>query len=1119
MNEPSDQQARKRILEEMNTTFLVEAGAGSGKTTSLVGRLLALIESGTAKMEHIAAITFTNKAADEMKERFRIALERKTADIEGETRERMEEALANLDQIFIGTIHAFCSSMLRERPIEAGLDPSFEEMDDEMNRAFHDQCWDEYLIQLQEEDSEALASFTEVGIDVSILKNVYDRVSIFTDLQIPCEPVHRPDFNLIRLSLLPMIEEANRFLPTAEPEKGWDNLQAKLRTANRMLRLSDEQDDMLMLTLAKMFDFKLDVKQYKWTDKKQAKAISERFHDWQITVLYPFLQSWREYLYPNVIQFVLPALEYCRERRLQAGKLNFQDLLMYACRLLRDYPEVRAFFAGRYQRLLVDEFQDTDPVQAEMMFLLTGADDDLNERNWRKLTPKPGSLFVVGDPKQSIYRFRRADISIYNEVKSRIQACGDVLHLTSNFRSVDAIGAFVNGQFVGKLPVRETDVQAAYVRMETNIPNPKGNKRAGHGVYALTYPKIPGGKDEVAAVDAQRIAAYIAWACRDGNLLIQERDGASWVFREARPNDFLILTRTRHYLHLYAEELEKRGVAAETVGSSALYPELHTLGQLALYLADPSDQVAMLSVLRGPLFGISDKELMEYRAQGNAWSIYRLPEESKEQESRVVAVCRKLREYASWVKELPAWTALYRIMEDTGLLLYSTVLEAGANRSGTLLKMLERLQRDAMLASDWHELAHAISAIRESQGMETASLYTGKGQAVRIMNVHKAKGLEAPIVFLACPCGEKDHDADQFVDRSESEAQGYFLIQQSKGFQKETIAQPVGWEAMSVRERAFMHAERDRLLYVAATRAKQMLVVSLYPEQPAKCPWSSLMDGMELIRELDVPESDVQTDEYDRELDGDIVIGTTSSGLSGSEASSIDLGAYLDLRDQVFQQLRRPTYAEATVTGLTKSVGDTPEWSATGRGQSFGSVIHKGLEAVGKGLPMSELPVYVQYLCQTEGVSEKDAGDALSTLREVLESELWQRSIQAKQRLFEIPIMMVQSNGETMSYPATEQTMSETAAAALKYQTDNGGHILVKGVIDFAFEEEDGWVIVDFKTDQLDESKLEQFVRFYAPQVQAYAKAWSETFGYRMNEAGLYFVSLRKHVILGQSVV
>ncbi|MEF3313436.1 UvrD-helicase domain-containing protein [Paenibacillus sp. GYB004] len=1114
MNEPSDQHARTRILEELDTTFLVEAGAGSGKTTSLVGRLLALIETGTAKIEQIAAITFTNKAADEMKERFRMALERKAADVvEGEIRDRLEEALSNLDQIFIGTIHAFCSSMLRERPIEAGLDPTFEEMDEEMNRAFHDQCWDEYLIRLQEEDSEALASFGEVDIDVSILKNVYDRVSLFTDLQIPCEPVQRPEFNLIRLSLLPMIEEASSFMPMAEPEKGWDNLQAKLRAANRMLLLSKEQDDRLMHTLAKMFDFKLDVKQYKWTEKKQAKAISEQFHDWQITVLYPFLQSWREYLYPKVIQFVLPALDYCRKRRLQAGQLNFQDLLMYACCLLRDYPEVRAFFAGRYQRLMVDEFQDTDPVQAEMMFLLTGESDDPNERNWRKFTPKPGSLFVVGDPKQSIYRFRRADISIYNEVKTRIHACGDVLHLNSNFRSVDAIGAFVNGQFVGKLPIRESDVQAAYVRMETNIPNPKASKKANHGIYALTYPKIPGGKEAVAAVDAERIASTIAWACRDGNLHIQERDGASWVFREARPSDFLILTRTRHYLHLYAEELEKRGVAAETVGSSALYPELHTLGQLALYLADPSDQVAMLSVLRGPLFGISDKELMAYRAQGNAWSIYRLPEEVAELGSQVAAACRKLREYAGWVKEMPAWATLHRIIEDTGLLPYSTVQEAGANRSGTLLKMLELLQRDTLLASDWHELAHAISAIRERQGMETASLYTGKGHAVRIMNVHKAKGLEAPIVFLACPCGDKDHDADQFVDRSEAEAAGNFLIQQAKGFQKETISQPVGWDAMSVRERAFMHAERDRLLYVAATRAKQMLVVSLYPEQPAKCPWSTLMDGMDHIRELDVPEVDVRTGECDRENERDIVVGTASSGVSESEPASIDLGVYLAQRERVFHQLRQPTYAEATVTRLTKNLGDTPEWSATGRGQSFGSMIHKGIEAVGKGLSMTDLPEYVQYLCQIEEVAEKDAADALPILNEVLGSELWQRSLLAKQRLFEIPIMMFQSNQNTTNQFANEQTVSETAASESETQSDKGFH-LIKGVVDFAFEEEDGWVIVDFKTDQLDDGNLQQFVKFYASQVQAYTEAWSSTFGYSVKESGLYFVSVMKYVKL-----
>lgn len=136
-----------------------------------------------------------------------------------------------------------------------------------------------------------------------------------------------------------------------------------------------------------------------------------------------------------------------------------------------------------------------------------------------------------------------------------------------------------------------------------------------------------------------------------------------------------------------------------------------------------------------------------------------------------------LREYAGWVKELPAWAALYRIIGDTGLLPYSAVQEAGANRARTLLKVMEMLQHDAMLASDWHTMAQAISVIRQNKGIETASLYVGKGQAVRIMNVHKAKGLEAPIVFLACPCGEKDHDAEQFIDCSETGASGYFLME------------------------------------------------------------------------------------------------------------------------------------------------------------------------------------------------------------------------------------------------------------------------------------------------------------------------------------------------------
>src|SRR5690606_35611581 len=150
---------------------------------------------------------------------------------------------------------------------------------------------------------------------------------------------------------------------------------------------------------------------------------------------------------------------------------------------------------------------------------------------------------------QSIYRFRRADISIYNEVKTRIADCGAVLRLSANFRSVHAIGDFINGQFVGKLPASESEQQAAFVRMETRFTNPPGGSKSPHGVYALNYPKIAGGKAAVAGEDARQVAAYIAWACGQGGIHIADRDGTS---RRAEPNDFLILTKTREFIHLYA---------------------------------------------------------------------------------------------------------------------------------------------------------------------------------------------------------------------------------------------------------------------------------------------------------------------------------------------------------------------------------------------------------------------------------------------------------------------------------------------------------------------------------------------------------------------------------------
>jgi ATP-dependent helicase/nuclease subunit A len=1091
---PADQADRDRILKDLNTTLLVEAGAGSGKTTSLVGRLLALIESGV-QVDQIAAITFTNKAADEMKERFRLALEKAYRKSAGEPigRERLSEALRNLDLIFIGTIHSFCGSLLRERPIEAGLDPSFEEMDEESDKEFRASCWDDYMAELEGEARLRFEELLSLRVDVNTLWAVYDRVALFTDVVLPCEERERPDSDRIRDTLFPLLETAAPYIPTVEPEKGWDTVQRLVRQCRQKMRFIDLSDDMRVLEMAREFDRNLDITLNRWTSKDHASEMKLRFSEWKINVLIPFLKEWREYLYPKLITFVKPALDDYQERRYATGKLNFQDLLMEAAKLVRDNEDVRRYFAGRYRRLLVDEFQDTDPIQAELMFLLTGVSADGGiEKDWRRLVPRPGSLFVVGDPKQSIYRFRRADISIYNEVKARIQACGAVLRLTANFRSVRSIGDFINGQFVGKLPSMETEHQAAFVTMETRAHNPLGGRKMPHGIYVLNYPKMPGGKAAVAQVDSDQIARYIAWACKGGNLQIAELDGGS---RAAVPGDFLILTKTREFIHLYAEQLDLYGVPADTSGSTTVYEELLVLWQLTRCLEDSADKPALLAVMRGMLFGLSDRELWAYKIEGYRFTMFDVPElESCSEEAKPVAiVLKRLRQYMDWVHTSSAATAFGRIVEDIGLLPYVSTLPAGSIRAGTLVRMLQLLQSDALASSSWPELCRKIEEMLADRGMETSSLYAGGNQAVRIMNLHKAKGLEAPVVFLACPCGESDHDATQYIDRSQDPAVGYFTISRSLGeFKTEIVAQPPGWQAMNERERSFSNAEKDRLLYVAATRPKQMLVVSLYPEQPAKCPWTPLMDGMDFARELDVPT-------MEREKRAVLSDGP-------------DLVASMEARQLTLDELGAPTYALLSVTGQTKAVGEKPEWSADGKGMAFGSVVHRAIEMLGKRTAnSSDLEDVIGMLAEEEGLAAEHIGEAVRVVQNVLRSELWQRSLRARRRLFEVPLMLSKRADEvsTLSGGETGETgEAEPEVAATSDGTGAIEHVLVRGVIDFLFEEEDGWVIVDFKTDSVTEEKIQSFIDFYRPQVQAYASEWKLSFGYKVKEAGLYFAQI-----------
>jgi ATP-dependent helicase/nuclease subunit A len=1068
-NMEQDQNARERILHDLTTTFIVEAGAGSGKTTSLVGRMINLIRYGHANIHQIAAITFTKKAASELQGRFRIKLEqeiRKTqSDVE---RILLQEAVRNMNQSFIGTIHSFCGGLLRERPIEAQLDPTFTEMDEIEGKEFRDACWDQYI------EDHPLDELAKYHINIEDLRAVFHRVSQYEDVRIVMQEVKRPDFNLIQLSLPSMLNQASSYIPTTAPEKGWDGLQTLIKQAQLLLKHKGLEADMDVLALAKLFDKTLGVTLNRWTDKDMAKEIKEQFMDWQNTVMAPFLQHWREFLHPKLIQYVKPAIAYCHERRMQAGMLDFQDLLMKATELLREHRSVRAYFNKRYTHLLVDEFQDTDPIQAEMMLLLTGT--NLDEKDWKVQLPRAGSLFIVGDPKQSIYRFRRADISTYNFVKQRIALSGGILQLTRNFRSIHAIGDYVNYAFEAKFtPVEEqSDQQAAYVRMLTQRPNPK-DKQAMHGVYTLSHDKVHyDRKTDIAEMDSERIARYIAWACK-GNLKIQDRDdtGNEFFLRSAVPSDFMILLKRREFISLYAEKLERYGISADTSGSRADFIEIRTLAMLASCLNDQTDRIPLLAVLRGMLFGVSDDALFHYRREVGYISLFPLPEPEalSVQALPVLHALRKLSLYANWVRTQSAFTAFSQITADIGFIPYAASKETGAIRSGTLVKILQTIQQDEVSCADWDALTHTLQNLLEGDGVEGTSLFAGGDHSVRIMNLHKAKGLEAAVIFLACPCGHSDHDAEAYIDRLAEPASGYFTISVPKDqYNDEVIGQPIGWTALSEKERGYMHAEADRLLYVAVTRAKQLLVVSRYPSKIAIDPWSKLANSLDMQLELD----DVE------------IKPAVAEKVNLAPDSSVSLKPWKDW----VASASEPTYLRTNVTGQVKDGSEIKLVRPSGgRGMAFGSVVHRLIEVVGQGSTLDQIASYVNIIAEEEKLDVKWVPDTVAAITALVESSIWQRGLKAKQKHHEFSFMVGKRDEANKS-------------------------TLVKGIIDYLFEEDDGWVLVDFKTDSYDDEHEQSFIDFYKPQVMAYVREWEQTFGMKVKEAGLYFVGKERYIKL-----
>jgi ATP-dependent helicase/nuclease subunit A len=1031
----TDAASRDRIVTDLTTSLIVEAGAGSGKTHEMARRMAAGIAAGVYQVEHMAAVTFTRKAAAELRGRFQAALEAELLHhpISSSPNLLITKALSNIERLFSGTIHSFCARLLRERPIEAGTAPGFTELDDVEERLMREASWREFRARARADGDRDLALLNDAGIKAKDLDNAFAAVCNYEDVDFPAEDVPLPDMAQAWAALDGFWRALQSHLPSVIDDETTCSVQEKSQRFARAWAFAQRghRTPARLADLLRLWDSKPKVTQKWWhSDKKQAKAISvivEALCDqFRTDVVSPWLEAWKRHLYAPCIRLLIKAREFAQHDRALRNTLSFNDLLIRTAKVLRENESVRRALQDKYRWIFVDEFQDTDPLQAEIMFALSGGS---------------GALYVVGDPKQSIYRFRRADIDIYNHVRRVIGGDDEsnVVPLTTNFRSVPQLCDWANQVFAPKFGTESTVYSPAFAPLVAH-----STRHKALGLFTLTS------SDQ--SEEAAAIARYIHSEVTSG------RRGYG---------DFLILTRKRKPLKVYVEALEQLQIPIEVAGAGAFgeSAEVRELSQLLQALADPQDTVALVGVLRGPFFGLSDRALFNWKQTGGHLGLFAgvLDDEDAPRRSLgeggqpVRAALTQLRTWHQWTRTLPAGAALDRILEDSGYLALAATTTGGVE-AGDLLHAVDRVRAAVESGFTLAEAAEALQdAAQESSEVESWPLEPGRQDVVRVMNLHKAKGLEAEVVFLADPKGGYEAAPDIRVLR-EGTGTGFLPIvrKSDTSWARTTLAIPPDWDVHAAEEQKYLDAEEDRLLYVAATRAKEVLVVGRATRPGKNGAWSGLDDFLAGVPELSVPNHVELTEP------APIDFASSSAAIAHADAAHQAANHATWFSNSVTETERHNSFG---ADGLTAS---TPARRADA-GVAWGTLVHGLLEHAMRfpHATSDDLRRLALWLTMEEPELRPLIDQAVATVEGVAQADFW-----------------------TAARASSE--VHEEAPFAVRDQVGDQPGVLT-GVIDLVYRAGDQWQIVDYKTDVGGQS--DSLAAKYAGQMRAYEGAWRTVTG------------------------
>ncbi|MEO0249701.1 MAG: UvrD-helicase domain-containing protein, partial [candidate division WOR-3 bacterium] len=619
-----DQEQRERADQDISESYIVEAAAGTGKTTVLVTRMINLIKAGVARLEEIVGITFTEKAAAELKVKLRQELEKALpSQANSDEHQRLSEAISDLERMQVTTIHSFCGSLLRERPVEAGLDPNFEIADDLTSSLVQDEVWEGWLEKQMDANDPALRRAVLMGITPEQIRKVSHFVlgnhDVLPYLPSPSSLGDMEEaigqFIKSFQKSVSSLSRLKNYCKNPDEDKAAQKIEQLTQQFLKLESLPREEKEIFIFREISIGSSKPG-NQKNWQSKghledvrKEMDQLSQAYGEVRATIADSVIAG----LADRLTDYLKAYEQAKRDRNL----LDFNDLLFTARNMLRRYPQVRQYFRDRFKFLLVDEFQDTDPLQAEIVFFLS-EEEKAKAREWKEVQVSPGRLFLVGDPKQSIYRFRRADIEMYEEAKKRMGE-SRLLNISQNFRCAPSIVRVVNRIFQDLIkPPEDGPYQPRYVPL--HFGREKGSVPSGHGIVLLYPPKNNNIKlervDDCRLWESRCIASFIQKVV--GEERWQVWDDSDHSFRPIRFKDIAILMRNYIPLNHLEEALRSYGVDYRVVGGKYFYERQEVQQLLAVLQAidNPNDKVALVAALRSPFFGISDEELFMFHARG-----------------------------------------------------------------------------------------------------------------------------------------------------------------------------------------------------------------------------------------------------------------------------------------------------------------------------------------------------------------------------------------------------------------------------------------------------------------------------------------------------------------------